>query len=643
MQFFLRIKKYLFFTFHLALLTGGLYACASIGSPSGGDYDVEPPKFTGSDPAPNSIRFEKKKITLLFDEYISIDKPSEKVIITPPQKKMPVIKAVGKKITVELKDSLFPNTTYTFDFTNGIIDNNEQNPIEGFAFAFSTGDVIDSLEISGLLLNAEDLEPMPNVMIGIHSDLSDSAFTTLPFARTSQTNERGRFRIRNVAPGTYHIFALNNDQNHNFRFDQAGEVVAFDTTLIVPSFEPAMRTDTIWKDSLNIDTIKEVHYTRFTPDDIVLFLFKENSSYQYLSKTERTDSCRFSMVFNSSTELPPAVRLLDENENEGWYVPEISPDKKTFIYWITDSTLYKKDTLIVQTDYLTLDTLNNPITKTDTIKLTWKKKEELKKKKKEDNPQTEFLAIDITPSGNGNIFDTLKFLFSEPVLPFDPQLIHIQQRVDTLWKDREYPVIQDSLNPRMYYVNNKWSYRQEFQILIDSASIVSIYGKHNQSIDAKFTIRAEEEYAHLYITPLTGIEGFGFGQLLDAGEKIIRESPVENGELIFENLDPGKYYLRYIEDINANGQWDTGNYAENRQPERVFYYPGFFELKSYMELEQSWNVTDLPVEKQKPLEIIKNKPKEKQPRKNNNKNDTSKNSNTQTPRNTGGMQGLPRR
>ncbi|MDR2804493.1 MAG: Ig-like domain-containing protein, partial [Dysgonamonadaceae bacterium] len=380
----------------------GFYACASTGSPGGGDYDITPPVFVESHPAPNAVHFDKNKITLIFDEYIALEKPSETVIITPPQKKMPVIKAVGKKITVELKDSLLPNITYTFDFTNGVVDNNEKNVLEGFNFAFSTGDVVDSLVISGLLLNAENLEPTPNTMVGIHSDPSDTAFTKLPFLRTSQTNERGRFSIRNIAPGTYRLFALG-DINRSFRFDLPDKTIAFYDSLIIPSFEPAMRMDTIWKDSLTVDTIREVHYTRFTPDNALLLLFQENIAKQYLSKTERNDSVRFTFTFNDPVEELPVIDLIDEPEEKtGWYLPEQSPDRKILSYWLTDSTLYRKDTLRIAANYLAHDTLNQLTTFTDTIRLIKKRSEPPKdnKKNSKNEPKERLDRLDVKITAN---------------------------------------------------------------------------------------------------------------------------------------------------------------------------------------------------------------------------------------------------
>ena len=642
MQFFRLIKNIVFISIYLLLMVCAFYACASIGNPTGGDYDIEPPKFTNSNPKPNSINFTGNKIELTFDEFISIEKQSEKVIITPPQLRAPVIRAVGRKITVELRDSLIPNTTYTFDFTDGIVDNNEKNAIEGFTFAFSTGDIIDTMIISGILLDAETLEPMPNIMVGLHTDLADSAFTTLPFIRTSQTNDRGRFWIRNAAPGTYRLFALN-DMNRNFKFDQSSENIAFDTTLIIPDFEPAIRQDTIWRDSLTVDTIKEIHYNRFTPDDITLFLFKETFDLQYFSRSERINEKQFVLSFNSGEALPPEIRLLDEEPENDWYVLESSSDKKDLTYWITDSLIFKRDTLRIEMNYMADDSLNNLVAKTDTLRLIHRKSRDSDRnrdKKNEEEEKRDVLGISITPSGAMDVFDTLKITFSEPILPFDANSIVFEHKVDTLWEKQNVTIMPDSLNPRVFYLGNKWPYDQEYQINIDSATIYSIYDKWNDSINVKFSTPKEEEYGHIYVR-IEGSEGPGFGQLLDGSEKVVKESLLQEGELIFENLKPGKYYLRYVEDLNENGKWDAGNYVGKIYPERTYYFHSFFEIRKFSEIEHTWNIKEVAVEKQKPLDITKNKPVEKKQPKRDEQN-TNQNGNTTNRSSSMGMPGMPR-
>ena len=608
----------LLFLFFLPVL---FPSCASIGSPGGGDFDTIPPVFIRSKPEPNSIRFSGNKIELFFDEFINLEKPGEKIIITPPQSKMPLIRAIGKRVVVELKDPLIDSTTYTLDFTNAIVDNNERNAIEGFTFAFSTGDVIDSMVISGLLLNAENLEPMPNIMVGLHSDFADSTFTTLPFVRTSMTNDRGQFWIRNIAPGTYKLYALN-DQNRNFKFDQVSEDIAFHDSPITPEFISDIRMDTVRIDSVAIDTINEIRYNRFIPDDIVLFLFKEQDKKQYLSKTERPMERQLVFRFNSPQEMIPQLHFLDnyplDSDSGERFIQEYSADKKDITYWITDSLVYKQDTIRIEAIYQITDSLDQLVTITDTIPFVWRNREAPRRdNSKEPDAKIEFLRIDWNVKGVMDVFDTLKITFSEPVVDFDFDKIQIQQKVDTLWEDRKFPILPDTLNPRIFYVKHAWPYEQEYRISIDSASIFSIYGNWNDSIGARFRFNSEKEYGNLYVT-ITGSEGPGFGELLDKSERVIRKSVLnEDNELVFEDLKPGDYFLRYIEDTNGNGIWDTGNYEENRQPEKVYYYNAAFTVAKYGSHEQDWDIKQIPIEQQKPLEITKNKPVvRQQPRRN---------------------------
>ena len=350
------------------LLLTVIYSCANIGSPNRGAYDETPPKFVSSTPVPNQINYTGKKIEILFDELIQIEKPSENVIITPPQMELPVIRSAGKKAVIELKDTLKPNTTYTIDFTNSISDNNEKNVFENFSFAFSTGDIIDTLEVSGVLLNAENLEPMPGITIGLHNNLEDSAFVKLPFVRTSRTNDKGQFTIRNITPGTYHIFALN-DVNRDYKFDQPGEDIAFLDSVIVPSFELTTRQDTTWKDSLTIDTIRTVGYTRFFPDNIELRLFKEKFERQYMVKPERPDEKYFTLRFNTKLDtVPVPVPINFTPEDSTWYFVQQTEGGTAVNYWLADSTVWKQDTLQVQVSYPKSDSLNILRPQTDTVR-----------------------------------------------------------------------------------------------------------------------------------------------------------------------------------------------------------------------------------------------------------------------------------
>ena len=214
-----------------------LGSCARMGQPDGGWYDETPPRILGAAPADKGTNVKNRKISIFFDEFIQIENATEKVVVSPPQLETPEIVASGKRIKIELLDSLKPNTTYTIDFSDAITDNNEDNPLGNYTYSFSTGDAIDTLEVSGKVLQAKDLEPVKGILVGLYSDLSDTAFTTKPMLRVSRTDGSGRFVIKGVAPGTYRVYALQ-DADGNYLFNQKSEMLAFSQEKIVPSFKP---------------------------------------------------------------------------------------------------------------------------------------------------------------------------------------------------------------------------------------------------------------------------------------------------------------------------------------------------------------------------------------------------------------------
>ena len=634
-------NKYIRNSFRLLygmLLLVVIYSCANIGSPNGGPYDEDPPKFVSSTPVPNQINYKGKKIEILFDELIQIDKPSENVIITPPQMELPIIRSAGKKAVIELKDTLKENTTYTIDFTNSIADNNEKNVYENFSFAFSTGDVIDTLEVSGVLLNAENLEPMPGITIGLHSNLEDSAFVKLPFDRTSRTNDKGQFTIRNIAPGTYHIFALN-DVNRDYKFDQPGEDIAFLDSVIVPTFELTSRQDTAWKDSLTIDTIRTVGYTRFMPDNIELRLFKEKFERQYMVKPERPDEKYFTLRFNSKLDtVPVPVPINFTPEDSAWYFVQQTEGGLAVNYWLADSTVWKQDTLQVQVSYPKSDSLNILRPQTDTVQVVMRRRPAEKKKKKKDEPEPiDFLGMQVNASGSMNLFDTISVTFSEPVLDINEDMFFLDQKVDTVWNAVDFEFFPDTTNSLNFFIKRPWKYGEEYRIEVDSAAITSLYGKWNNFFTSEFKIKKEDEYGHFYLN-IVGVDTTAFVELLSSGDAPVRKAKVKDGGVLFMDLKPDKYYARIIIDTNDNGVWDTGNYAEKRQPEKVYYSPKMYEIMQNWQVEETWNVTSTPLAKQKPLEITKNKPKEVTKKKRNYKDESQQSSSRN---NSGGNMGMP--
>ncbi|MEA4948853.1 MAG: Ig-like domain-containing domain, partial [Petrimonas sp.] len=296
-----------------------LNSCANMAAPTGGRYDEKPPRLIRSNPQNSALNVTRNIVEIEFDENIKVEKPTEKVIITPPQINMPVIKSVGKKAVVEFNDELLPNTTYTIDFTDAIVDNNEGNPLENFSLSFSTGDQLDTLAVSGKVLSAENLEPAQGIYVGMHTNLDDTAFVRTPFERISRTDSRGRFTVRGLAAGKYRIFALD-DKNRDYKYDNPQEAIAFLDSIVVPSSMPAIRQDTVFKDSVTIDTVKTINYTRFLPDNILLRSFSSGFQRKYFQKHERTQREKLVVFFAAPTQEPAFERLKPVSGNENWYV-----------------------------------------------------------------------------------------------------------------------------------------------------------------------------------------------------------------------------------------------------------------------------------------------------------------------------------
>lgn len=613
----------------LLMLMIVVYSCASMGNPDGGPYDEEPPKFVRSTPKPFAINSKEKKVTIEFDEFIKLEKAAEKVVVSPPQLEQPEIKASGRKVVVGLVDSLRPNTTYTIDFADAIVDNNEGNPLGNYAFTFSTGTTIDTMEVSGTVLSASDLEPVKNIQVGLHSDLSDSAFMKKPFDRVSRTDSRGHFSIRGIAPGKYRIYALM-DGNQNYLFDSKTEMIAFSDSIIIPAMEDAMRQDTIWKDSLTIDTIKSVGYIRFLPDDIILRAFKEENDRQYLTRSERDKENHFVLTFSARADTLPTLKGLNFDERDAFII-EKTDRNDSICYWIKDSLIYQMDTLEIQMDYLATDTLDRLVPQTDTLflanKLTRaerekleakaaeeKEKERKKKEKKGEKIEpepTKFLTLNVDAPSAFDLDRNVYLSFDEPVASIDTAAIHMEIKKDSLWEEIPFLFVSDSVLPRKYEILAEWEPEKEYQLSIDSMAFKGVYGLHTNKVKQTMKVKKLDEYGTILLN-ITGADSTAVVELLDGSGKVLRQqriTPQNTADFYYLNLGT-KFYIRLFNDRNGNGVWDTGKYSEHLQPEEVYYFPKVWEMKANFEFEENWNINAVPVEKQKLDEIKKQKPEE---------------------------------
>lgn len=610
-------SKSLYYIF-IIIAAAVMYSCANIGNPSGGPIDKTPPIFMRSNPTPNAVNVKDRKIEIFFDEIVTLKDPSTKIIVSPAQTEMPRMSALGRKVTVELVDSLLPNTTYTIDFSNSIQDNNEGNAIDNFAFAFSTGSVIDSMRVSGYVLDSRTLEPMQSVVVGLQSNLADSAFHKEKLQRVALTNDRGQFTIRNVSPGSYHIFALK-DLDRDYKFGNPTEDIAFLDSIIVPSIGSREAADTVYNDLNEIDTIMRATRPAYFPNDILLSMFNEDRKSQYLANNLRVDSTRISLTFAAASDTLPSLSIVGRNDvPDQWYTLERSQTNDTLTYWIRPPHLVSADTLMVATTYLRTDTASNLSWGTDTLKFTFQRQKAKKKKKNEETDSLEqirFMELHPLANGTQEVYAPLLLQTGTPIERYSREVFHLQRKLqnDTTFYPAEIKSIalrDSTLNRRDLMLKVDWEPGAAYKLAVDSLAMTDIYGLQTKPLKVDFNVRKMEEYGNIVFN-IPAVRDSAIVELLDGTEKIVLRAPVKNHRAELLNLLPGKYYARLFIDRNGNGKYDTGNYDMHLQPEETVYYPGAINLKKNWDVEQTWDIYATPIDKQKPEAIKKNKPERK--------------------------------
>ena len=619
-------------------------ACASIGNPDGGRFDETPPRVVGSSPADGAVNVSKRKVQILFDEYIKLEKASEKVVISPPQIEPANVRADGKRVKVDFYDSLRANTTYTIDFSDAIEDNNEGNPMGQYTFSFSTGDVIDTMQVSGRVLNAADLEPIKGIMVGLYpadSTWNDTLFRTRPFLRVSRTNGEGRFTIKGVKDGAYRVRALE-DKDGDFVFSQKNERVAFDTTVYVTGSFPDVRMDTVWRDSLWYDSIRVVPYTHYTPDDVLLLAFLEDGQERHLLKTAYPEPTNFTFYFTAPSDSTPRIKGL--NFDERCLVADASLKNDTVTFWVTDTALiHRQDTLSMILSYMETDRLGQLVVTNDTLDLSpkttyakiaaerskqieaWEKDRERRQKKAkkplpyEENPyERTWLEAGFKPSGSLAPNQNVRYLAKEPILEVDTTKIHFYVKKDTDWLPAPFLFMPEERSAKSYMLYAEWEPGQKYRFVMDTAAVVSVLEHESKSVRQEFHVRAVEEYGSIFIhviSPDTGV----VVQLLSKNDKVEAQQRTDkDGNADFFFMKPGEYYMRCYVDANGNGQWDTGDYASGLQPERVYYFGKPLPLKAQWDLRQDWDIRAVDVARQKPMAITKQKPDKEKKLKNRN-------------------------
>lgn len=594
-------------------------ACASIGRPEGGPRDVLPPTFVRSNPTPGQLHVNQTNISIWFNENIQLEDAFNKVVVSPAQETPPKISSNGRRVTVNLADTLIPGLTYTIDFGDAIKDLNEGNILDGFALDFSTGDSIDSLRISGIVLAAENLEPAQGLLVGAYSNLADSAIRTLRPLRVARTNQYGQFTIRGLASGQYRVYAIN-DVNRDGHWDRS-EDVAFTDVLLSPSVMPIEVTDTFYAADGG-DSLVTRSGIQYLPNDVLLTWFNENYKAQYLKNYLRPDRRRATFEFGAPTDSVPVIRIVDGvsdstlfgAEASIWGVTQYSAHNDSISVWIRDTLVQAADSLRLSVRYFKEDSVGQPVAVTDTLRFYFREHKVSKKQKKNEEPDTigpkfDIMELKLAGGGMQEVYSPLHFTVNQPIARIDSAGLRLLMQVDTNWIEKPYVLAPDSLNPVLgLTVSHKWEPGGKYRFEADSLSVWGIFDEYIPYNKFDFTIRPLEEYASLTFN-LKDADSTARVELLTNADKMFRSVAVDSrGRAVFKYLPPGTYYARMFFDTDGNGQWSTG-ILDSIAPEEVAYFTKKLELKRNWDIVEDWDIYATPLDRQKPYAILKNRPK----------------------------------
>ena len=612
------------------VLVLALASCANRGvGPQGGPKDSIPPKVVKETPVNGTLNFAGKRVEVVFDEYLQLDDVSKHVLISPPQQRPPEVKAIGKKVILVFDEPLKDSTTYTIDFGNAICDFHEKIPLKGYSLSFSTGDHIDSLEITGYTVNAEDLNPISGIIVGIHQNADDSAFSTIPFSRIAKSDENGAFSIKNIRTGSYRIYGLG-DVSRDYLY-QPGEGLAFVDTLITPLCHSEIEQDTIWRpavvlDSLGkdtialreIDTIQTVTYTYYEPNGLLLWYFKEDKTRHYFQRCYRDKEAHyFRLQFSAPQDELPQIRALRPSEIDssltdvGWVdwtsyaLLQANEGKDTLIYWLTDSAAIRQDSIFFEMTYLKSDSLYNLVPHTDTVYAIYRapRLSEKAKANLEKNKKAPVLSISSNASSKFEVNGELILSMATPVAEWQKDSLHLFQKIDTVFKPLSFSISPlDSARMR-FVVNYKWEPEKQYELRIDSAAFRDVYGVVNNATKAQMTLKSLDDYSTLTVK-LAPFEPRAILQLLNEKDIVVRELPAVPNGTKFDFLAPKTYYLRLFIDENGDKKWTTGDWATHRQPEKVYYFPSKLSLRANWDFEETFDYNAVPQLDSKPQELL---------------------------------------
>jgi hypothetical protein len=585
------LKKYLQQIVILIITLVFFHSCAKEMAPTGGPKDTTPPLVIREIPPNNSVNFDEKRIKIYFDEFVQLKNIQEELLISPPFAEKPKMVLKGKKLVITFQDTLPTNKTVNFSFYNAIVDINEGNPLYDYQYVFSTGNTIDTSFIDGRLLYAETGKAVEKTHIHLYENFEDSVVSKKLPSYMARTNKDGIFVIKSLGTGPYKLFALD-DKNRNDLYDQPTEPIAFVFDSIKPEVEWTTIYDTLQIiDSINValnDTVfydsiieNRVQVSKLKPFQMRMFV--KDYKKHYIRTKKRLRMGLFSFGFNRPLDTIgfSAELLKPQTDKNTWFEEErVSSD--SLLYWVSDSALYKSDSIQLKISYPFNDSLNNIITKTDTIFLAY----DLDKLTKEDT------TISIKNNLRSNKLDidtTLQITFSEPVKEVNEDLIYFKIKTDTAFAN--YPFQWNLVTNKQATVSFNPDLLADYRLILDSLSVTGMYGNVLDSSVTTFSFFEKGDYGN-FILLVDTLQPNAIYELIQKKKVVRRIKYATQKSIDFNQLIPGKYNLRVLIDNNNNGVWDTGNYYEKLQPELIIAFPTEIVIKENWDTEQNWDISD---------------------------------------------------
>lgn len=544
------------------------HSCANTkAAPSGGPKDTIPPVLLKIEPADRTLNMPTAdvKIALTYNEY-TVVKEASGIYLSPPTKHAPQAKVKNKSILVTLRDTLAENTTYTIDFNNALADNNEGNMAPRFTYVFSTGDSIDSMYLTGTVLDCEKLTPVKGVLVALYDDLSDSAcMKTLPAAAT-RTDDWGYFVIRNVKPKAYQIYAYSDDDKDNL-YLQGEDFIAFNDSLFTPDL---IVRDSIYE--LGSFDMKDTLACQKRQSQLSLLLFKETASRQFIKNKGRSDQKRGFIRFNAHNTVLNSFQIFGVDSTA--ITTRFTPERDSMDFWI--NTSYNlPDSLLLTVEYMKTDSLGNlAMTKEDiAVSLNDEQKKALAEKAKTDT------LINVTYNcKNENVEqDGITLTFPDPIASIDTAaILFISTNPKNQNDTTTFIFERDTTKFEVYHMqlSQKYQTGYKYQVIFPEGIFKDIYGRKNKENKIDIQLPNTDKTGSITLN-VTGVGDTRYIiELVSADKKnVFRKFTVDKDtQLYFPYLAEGEYTFRITEDRNGNGIFDSGNLLERKQPEKVIMF-----------------------------------------------------------------------